>query len=279
MTEISHLYNTLQELRSDDLLKMSPDVFLKKSEALFKIFSHSALSFGPKKILYRASKLGENEPLPLTKKRLTYPDPQKIKIALGRANFEGKAVFYASGSGKATLFELNLQPNDRVLLSTWVLKENIWCFPLGYTHESFARLRANRQCPSNLRSSLLIENGQEDLQQEIYNFFADIFSRNDEKYYPYTANISSFFLKAMEKCGVIYPSIKTCGNYENIALTTSSANTLELNHVDFFKVDGLEYQGNSKLFPLNYTDAFSQDNILWSNSLRKDDKYYEKLLY
>ena len=279
MTEIYHFHSTLQELRSTDLLKISPDVFLEKSEVLFKIFAHNALSFEPKKILYRASKLGESESIPLTKKRLTYPDPKEIKIALGRSNFEGKAVFYASGSGKATLFELNLQPNDRVVLSTWVLKENIWCFPLGYNHESLTRLQANRQCPSNLRSQLSIEEGQEELQQGIYNFFADIFSRNDEKYYPYTAGISSFFLKAMEKCGVIYPSIKTCGNYENIALTTSSANTLELNHVDFFKVEGLDYQGNSKLFPLNYADDFSQDKILWSNSLRKDDKYYEKLLY
>lgn len=279
MAETSYLYNILQELRSDGLLKISPDAFLKKTEALFKIFSHNALSFDVNKTLYRASKLEDNEQLPLINKRLTYPDSKKVKIALGRANLEGQAVFYASGSGRATLFELNLQANDKVILSTWTLKENIWFFPLGYSDKSFVRLQSNRQSPPHLRSNLLIEKGQEELQQGIYDFFADIFSRNNEKYYPYTARISSFFMNALEKCGVIYPSIKTCGNYENITLTTKAADILELSHVDLFKVDALDYHGNSKLSPLNYADSFSQDNILWSNSLRKNEKYYEKLLY
>lgn len=69
---VFHLNKTLQELQKTDILQIPIDIFLKKSEDLFKIFCHNAISFGTNKTLYRASKLEDNEPLPLTKKRLTY---------------------------------------------------------------------------------------------------------------------------------------------------------------------------------------------------------------
>ncbi len=90
--------------------------------------------------------------------------------------------------------------------------------------------------------------------------------------------LASLFFKTSDECGIMFPSIATDGNFENVALTAKAADNLELQHVDLFEVSELCYYQSSTLLPLNYADLFLSDNIQWTHSLRSDQAYYQKLL-
>ncbi len=176
---------TLKELLRADLRKMPIALFMKKVKPLYEIYKHTAICWKNNKVLYRARKIGKKDEI-LLKKDLTYPDPEKTTIALGRANFENNPVFYASGTGAATLFELGLEIGDKVVISTWLLKKKTWLFPLGYNQNFFDKLGSGRKCPNIIPPTLRIE---EKLNKKISDFFSDLFTRKCHDFYLHTAGI------------------------------------------------------------------------------------------
>lgn len=262
----TELESIITEFQQADLSKISIDFFVQKLTPIFEKYCHTSISPKSNMKLYRVRNLRNQRPENVCE--LTYPR-DKNKISLGRANFAKSPVFYCSGEASAALFEVPANVGDILALSTWTLNKETALFPLGYGR-NFFKLGSKRNLPVLFPDYLKKIHESTSLNIKTRDFFDDIFTRTGKnESYAHTAAIANFFLNLNKKSGIVYPSIATNGNFENIALTIEAAdNNLILNCVDLLKV--LHIEETSKLYtcePLTLSKVFSSEgDIIWGKS-------------
>ena len=261
---------TLKAMQSVELNKIPISYFINKLKPMFEVYKHTA-RLENNFLLFRARNFFQETPSNV--KGLFYPSSP----SLGRANFLNKPVFYGSSEAAAALFETrkNVNVGDKIALSIWRLTKETILFPLGYGN-NFHQLGASRSLPAIFPESIKKSHETTTLNRKLYNFFNDVFTRTGEnESYSHTATIANFFLKIKNECGIVYPSLATHGNFENIALTTTAADkNLLLECVDLLEV--LEINDKTLLYtcrPIAHSKTFSAaGEISWGNPL--GDEHY-----
>jgi hypothetical protein len=219
---------------------------------------------------------------PTHKNQLTYPPAHKVNF--GRCNRPGEPIFYGSVGSSAAIQELTPAHLARLVLTMWHVTKPIMVASIGYSESSFARLGSVRwphvwwhhQRPddpdppaANTRENMLID-----------RFLADEFTKRiikgDEWRYKLSIAIAETYLKALpagdistgeigdiigegqsitgvQVDGLVYPSIATGSNSDNVVLHCSVADTLEFvwaqyleisrptGRIDEFTPKGLDY--------------------------------------
>lgn len=253
----------------DDLKKAIREIFLTHK--------YTGIEKAPSKVggaLYRSVVIKSGEKIPQLLKRISYPPTNKT--LLNRANLSEKPVFYCSGYPNATFFEIEIQPGDKVILSTWKIIEPITLIPLGYTQKIFNELNSNRNLPYFMQviKDNLVYNS---IDTEIHEFFCTKFTRPGNKNsYRITAAIADIFYGERD-CGIIYPAMQVSANEDNIALTTSIVDKkkIQITEAILLKVSEKKYYGphgvnlhTANLMPINYADSFSSEGeIMWKGHI------------
>jgi hypothetical protein len=75
---------------------------------------------------------------PCTTMDVSYPRPEYVKT-LGRANREGRPMFYACLGAFPVFFEIHAKQGDLVALSEWKLAQPLWMHHLGYHPDALSR--------------------------------------------------------------------------------------------------------------------------------------------
>jgi hypothetical protein len=188
---------------------------------------------------------------PSHKRQLTYPPMTKVDY--GRCNRAGESIFYASASSTAALQELTPANGVRMVLAMWRVTKPIVMASLGYSERAFAKLASTRWSQVWWRQNLgdpepLAANSREN--KLIDRFLAGEFTKRipkaQEWLYKLSIAIAETYLKGkpaadvsgvvipnvllagqsltgVEIGGLVYPSIATGANADNVALKCSIA--------------------------------------------------------
>lgn len=264
----------IKALKAIDLSNVEIDYLRKKINLLFKNYTHTSIilpqGWGK---LHRAIKY---EKKPLNKTQLSYPPT--INAKLGRANLTGNSVFYCSGDPRATFFELGAKSGDTIVLSKWIILNEILIFPIGYSEQVFKSLLSNRECPIIVPPSVRAPNEIIKSNIKINEFFAEkftqIITQGNEHHYNLTATIAETFMCTATECGLVYPTIAMRANTENFVLTKELVDQcLKLVMVKWCRIDevnGLDY----KLTILECADNFNTNGeIKWRSPTQEEKKY------
>lgn len=268
------IHEIIKELKRIDLSKEAYIPSLKnKINLLLNEYAHTSIvvPIGWGKF-HRAIKY-KNQPAHI--KQLGYPSEN---IELNRANFRDKPMFYCSGNPSATFFELKINPGDTIVLSKWMLKNEVLLFPVGYSDASFRKLNASRDCPIIIPNENRHPNELKKSNIQISEFLADVFTQKipESNKHPYqlTATIAEFFLKTKLECGLVYPSIATHANAENIAFTPQLVDlSMQVVSANWYRVDKI-HNFSYTLTSLAYADSFSNDGLIhWRMPTGEERKY------
>ena len=194
---------------------------------------------------------------PTHQRHLTYPPAHKVNY--GRCNRPGEPVFYGSVGSSAAIQELAPLDGARLVLSMWRATKPIMFASLGYSERAFAKLASKRwsqvwwRQPStepeppaaNTRENKLLD-------RFLANEFTKRIPKGDEWRYRLSIAIAETYLKGrpakdmsgveipgvisagqsitgVEVGGLVYPSVATGANDDNVVLKCSIADTcLEL---------------------------------------------------
>lgn len=262
------------ELKAIKLAASQPSVSIpylkKKLYGVFKRYHHSPVEILPHLSMgkfHRARSMSEK---PTHTKELSYhPFPEKV--GLQRANHDKSPVFYCSGNPQATLFEIELQPGETIVISKWVLINSISVSLLGYTHEVFLALGANRKCPDIFPEINKQHNEHSRANICITEFLANEFTVPGDASYKLTATIAEMFLETKNEYGIAYPAISMHANADNFAFSTDLVdNCLKIVSAKWFTVSC-----SNALTPLDYADSFSANgDIIWKGYVPEKEQRF-----
>jgi hypothetical protein len=221
--------------------------------------------FEPGCFLYRARKFGAsfNKATGITRKDLIYPP--KHLAALGRLNRAGQPVFYSSMHKESVFFELrDLAVGDEVILTFWKTTEKMVVNNVGYTEFAFEQLGAKRAVPQwgsalapgsteqtvglpvvpeEIKNSLLSRDESRELKEAFSKYFMRVVNSHESFRYNLTTAIGEMHLgtitnHGMQFAGILYPSVRTWANGDNLALLPWFADTLEFRKAVHVRITG-----------------------------------------
>lgn len=260
-------FQIISELEKTNLSRVPISYLQGQVSLLFRKYIHTGIEISPRwGKLHRAIKYTQ---LPLKINQLSYPvHTEQTPVRLGRANLPQQPVFYCSANPAATFFELNLQPAETVVVSTWVINNWIKIFPLGYTVEAFKELCSNRRCPHIIPDWVRHKNELKPGNKRIMDFFDKMFMacQNKKENFKLSAVIAEQFLITDLECGLVYPTVAMRANAENFALTPELVdNQLKLESVQWFRIDRIE-NFSYTVSRLNFAKSFTPEGrINWLN--------------
>jgi len=233
---------------------------------------------------------------PTHRDELTYPPAQKVNH--GRCNRLGEPVFYGSVGSTAAIQELTPIHGVRLALAMWRVTKPIMLASLGYSETAFVKMGSERWSNVWWRQSLGDPEPPAAKNREnmlLDRFLADEFTRkipkNGEWRYKLSIAIAETFLKAkpaesisgvaipgvlnagdsltgIEVGGVVYPSIATDANDDNVALKCSVAdNCLEFVWVHYLEIVRKKDADEFSMKGLDYANQLSSSGeIQWKST-------------
>lgn len=109
--------------------------------------------------------------------------PPRGKAIMNRVNEKGQSMFYCGTMKQVGLYEINAKPGDKVVLTTWLLTQQMGFLHIGYStkqiadlieaHSFFGPKASNREAPeselSNVTDQFLRENFCKKIEKENEN--------------------------------------------------------------------------------------------------------------
>lgn len=165
---------------------------------------------------------------------LKYPKPELV-LKYGRCNLRSQSVFYGSTVILTSLNEMNPLKGDLITKSVWKLKEEkvLKICPIFHVQPKNGTVNLNSLNLEKNFYELLNKNFPEntrDIVVELTKFIAFQFSKvvNQDRDYVFSAYFANKILNEFEGGtidGIIYPSVKSNLNFENIALKPNVLDT------------------------------------------------------
>lgn len=188
---------------------------------------------------------------------LSYP-PKNIVKNFQRCNRPENPMFYCSVDPSAALFELRVQPEDKVYLSKWSLKQDFWVNRLAVDDD--------------------LDEFSTPIRAIILTFFETRFSQPVHETYSSQHKVTAAITEHMATGNLVegrligglgYPSVAHPSRSENIVIRPEVVDScLKLDYVEEISI--LKVENN--IISVSYTD-FSSDfeggNIHWSGSPKK----------
>ena len=212
---------------------------------------------------------------------LSYPPPEKVK-RLGRANREGKPMFYCSLGAFPVFFEIHAREGEFVALSEWALTEPLWMHNLGYHPDALGRMGAG---VSDNRIPLLNPvpnetNRNNRLRRRMSLAFTQEVPKGAEYRYKETIAITELLFDGASpvpnhgpgapKCeyvaGIVYPAVQMRGLADNIAMLPDFTDRyVMIKSVRYLRVEAADREKVSYTFlTLARADSFAGNTIVWS---------------
>lgn len=207
--------------------------------------------------LYRAVKWTQR---PEHMKKLSHA-PKEF-VGMSRANRANRPLFYgALAARNASLFELRLVPGDTVAIGRWETSNPIRVAQLGHVDPVFRELDAFRKPYFKIEER---DPGSGIVDQWLSARFCDRVGQGADHAYKLTTAIAEKYLDSELFDGVLYPSIETRANADNIALKPTIADSnLRLETAEFARVESVR-NGVIELLSLDFAREVDSDgNILW----------------
>lgn len=225
-------------------------------------FMTNAPRFEPGVYLHRIRKCSK----PTNIREATYPPKEYATI--GRANDEGKPMFYASVGKSVPYSEIYPEVGDEILLSTWKSTSPMMLNHIGYTDDVKEHLNSNRDLSKQY--SISDWNPPSEIYAVIYKFLGKHFTLevNESAGYKLTVAIANLLCGGDIFAGLIFPTVQVFGNSDNIVLKPDFVDAnLQLVSVEFQRVThrkGLEVSYQTLDFA---NDWDAEGNIKWSGRL------------
>ena len=226
--------------------------------------------------VYRGAKLLEREK-PALRDRLSYP-PDHLANGWGRVTRPGQRVFYCSVPRDAVGFELGLNAGDHVAIGRWRSTAPLMFTQVGFhpgVLHNLGGARAAALRVSNPTAPL------SDLDRQIDAFFSEQFCKivgpGDEHLYKISVAIAEPLFRAgfefrdvpgytgaPRVAGLLFPSIATLGNNDNIAFLTEVVDdSLTLEFVEWSRVESVAHE-RITLTPVDCASSFGpRGEIEW----------------
>jgi len=262
-SDVEQKMELIKKIQTIDLNAFSIDELVEMITPLFKGLQMNAPIIKKGTKIYRTRIVKQK-----TKNISEVGVPPKNKITkLGRLNNAGEQIGYFSTSRRSAYFETTPKEGDFVILTRWILKQNLILVHVGYIEEAFGDLDSNRK--GNEYGWAKETQGFNKRNKEIYNFLSQQFVKNvpvgEEYLYKLTISIARKFMKNGPQDGLLYPTIAMKGNTDNIALNPESLSKINLLSIEFNKIQEKKDFG----FELTKIDSATKWNsvgdIVWNS--------------
>lgn len=226
-------------------------------------------------LIYRVVK---HNNIPRYTDRLSYPPKEYARQ--NRASCEGEQMFYGAFDWQTALFETNLQPKDRFVLSRWDLPSDIRVIGLGFSDEVFKLLKSRTKNFINVLSDHPYTNQDEIVM--MHDFFAKCFClpvpANEPEFYKLTIAVARYFSSNPRSEAMIYPSVVRSANAQNIVISKDLVDQgiIECNRVMYAEVVDIVYLHGELKYLVNIRDSADEfsptGSIKWTGlRLHVDD--------
>lgn len=256
--EIKKSIQTIQEL---DLKSVEINVIKELLRPIFKGFIVVTPKFKPGLPLYRGRYCKTK---PTNVSDLIYPPKEYIK-SNQRVNSVGHSVFYCSTAREVPFFELNVKPEDKIVVSKWETIEELLVNNVGYTRTCFSNLRSNRE--SQIWGKTKKEINTPEANALVNEFLSQEFTKvvPTEKEYLYKLSIAiaeKLFADDLFD-GLLYPTISMRANADNLALKPKCVNEkkIVIKNVEYIQIDTKE-DFKYKITVLDFANSFKEDGTI-----------------
>jgi hypothetical protein len=278
---------SIEFLKNCNLDSVSEEILFEHLDIIIKGYGQNIFDTGFDLILYR----GINYSIkPSTWGQLIYPPKEYAKI--NRASDEGIQMFYCSNLKKAPFYELFVKKGDRIVLSTWILKERLLFADVGYTKSNPFSPEISRDVLLDTFSSYPIMNDNDYIAEFLSTAFSKKILPGEISYYKLTNAIAKIFLFAKvadetdynklkliprkdiesEKYlvpqidGLHYPTIQNTGMGENFAIKPEVIDNglLEIDKIEYIEItDIIDNRYQYKIIDISF--EINDSNIVWQN--------------
>jgi len=238
MPDKASIIKLIAEIEKLDVHAATVDQIERLISALMDGFSIHAFQIPKPQYIYR-TRICEK---PDNISQVTYP-PAKY-TTLGRANDLRKPRFYASIGRSVPFFELNPKVGDKIVLSVWKTKTDMWLNPVGFTKEGATLLNSKRQLDKIYSPA---EHGEKLTETDILvndfltRWFVKVIPKEKSDYYKVTAAMANILLAGDAFAGLVYPTVKMFGNADNVVLDPAFVDrSLQLVSIEYFQITGNE---------------------------------------
>jgi hypothetical protein len=185
-----------------------------------------------------------------------------------RANRAARPLFYCSAGLDPLPLELGVTEGTLLAIMKYRTNAQLLANRVGYTDQTFARLRANRKVPDFYS---LDTHNYSDTNVLIMDFLSDVFCESvpkDEQWrYALSIAIAEHLIgeDAHPISGLVYPTVPYWGNGDNLALRPEWARThLDPVHAQFIQITSIDEQFNMHYETLDEARSFAPDGtIAW----------------
>lgn len=225
---------SIKNLKSINLEAVTIEEIEELLAPLFEGYTINAPKFNSGVLIYRGRICSK----PTHYSEIIYPKQEFIK-KYGRANNIGQSLFYG-GVGKGTpLMEIGAQSGDTIVLSHWITTESMLLNHVGFSNLTKYRMKSKRDLEKIYKFVEDTKNYKE-LNNFVYNFlaskFIDDIGEDDNWKYKLTVAITNKLISEPLN-GIMYPSIKSFGNSDNIVLKPEYVDkALKLVSIQFIKI-------------------------------------------
>ncbi|MCB1114638.1 MAG: RES domain-containing protein [Chlamydiia bacterium] len=215
---------------------MSQDTFREKFKMIFTGLKMEGWCFDAGATVFRGRKT-----FPKKIDEMSFPQPHQTK--LGRANIPGRPVFYACAGLPTTFNECRVQANETFYVSEWICDKPLTVVKIGFINHHF---------------------------KPIESLIFSIFTSKEELHYKYTSILSGFLLGNMSVSGILYPSIISGNQSQNLALKPEFVKAnMRLINVVCYSILEVSPLMNYRVNEVNFAIPKSNGELEWKGRPKK----------
>ncbi len=180
------------------------------------------------------SRVFEKLPLPTEASAYSYPPSN---ASLGRANSQGKPVFYCSAGGPTTFVEAKCEVGSIVAVAEF----RIYC--------------------AMVVQEIAIQ--EQSVTSEYERFLTEIFSRPGDTLYPYSSKIAEHLLQGKNINALLYPSIASNNQSQNLAIKTDFCDkNVRLANITAYEITSIQDKFKYDVNEIDFATV-SQEDVCW----------------
>lgn len=246
------VHERIAAIRKMDLRKADIDTLHWRLFPLLEGAKGFAKTYGPADAIYRAVLWRER---PTHQSQLSYPPAERV-TGIQRASRPGQSRFYGSSAREAPLFELGVQPGDRIALSRWLLTDQVRLMAIGFHPAVYAERQSSFSVDLPWRASEKVH--FKPAHRLTYEFVSRTFAAPVERGSEYRYKLSVALAELLQGvvpretdpalkfswveqgklvAGLVYPPLAMRGNGENFCFPPAIADrALAFDCVEYMEV-------------------------------------------
>jgi hypothetical protein len=264
--DLQGVLDAISKIKALDLRTVTIEDILELLKPFFDGYSHATTNYHAGLHIYRTSVSHKATKV----SQLAYPPASLTKI--GRANREGKSVFYGCSDKIGAIIERRLSKGDKFTLSEWITTDKLLVNHVGFVDEILQK-HGSKRPPEQL--ARFKANGK--VSELIAEFLSGVFTETvgiDETHkYKLSNAIAEQLLLPIESdiglkfSGLLYPSVAMSSTADNLALDTQYVDScMKVIKAEFWEVVNVRLnKDNAPSYDwaiLDVASSFSKDGAI-----------------